>query len=107
MPVIKKGPQPRHNHPNLVKLLADELRGTQPSRPSADSPIIVEEDQRFGNNLHVTVIWNQWSMVQDKAERGAIILDAYDDAGQKQNLQRITMALGLTPLEATRLGIKY
>ncbi len=109
MPIRRIPPQPRHNHPGLVKLLANELRNpTDEQAPGAkDCPIVIEEESGYGQRLHVRVIWAKWDQVTDKAERAAIILDAYDEAGCKDKAALITLALGLTMSEADRIGISY
>lgn len=104
---VKRIQEPsRHNHPELVDLLAQELTASA-NQPGTDVPLIIEETRRHGNNLHVTVVWDRWDSVRDKAERGAVILDAYSQAGKKDDLGRITLALGLTKAEAETLGLEF
>ncbi|HEY3245908.1 MAG TPA: hypothetical protein VGM03_21410 [Phycisphaerae bacterium] len=89
--------RPRHSRPDLVDELAREMHTTGTSA-SPDIPTIYEEPQPYGNNLHVKVIWSRWAGIPVE-QRGAIILDAYEKAGLKNELRRITVALGLTPEE--------
>ena len=104
---VKRIQEPsRHNRPDLVDVLAEEL-ATPTKQASLEVPLIIEETRRFGNNLHVTVVWDRWDSVRDKAERGAVILDAYSQAGKKDDLGRITLALGLTKAEAETLGLEF
>ncbi|MFH0980958.1 MAG: hypothetical protein V2A79_05415 [Planctomycetota bacterium] len=105
MPIKRTPAKPAHGHPELVGLLVDELRHDAVAGPPG-SPLICEEEQRFGG-LHVTVIWDRWREVPDKAERGAIILDAYVEAGRVQDAKRIRLVLGLTEEEAKKLKIEY
>lgn len=81
----------------LVTKLERELDGR-----SKTGPRIIEEEQ-FGNRLHVTVIWDDWKALPPE-ERGRAIMDAYDHV-RHADVLRITIALGLTPAEAERLGI--
>ena len=81
----------------LVGKLEDELAGR-----STTGPQIIEEEQ-FGNRIHVTVIWDAWSDLPPE-ERGRAIMDAYEHA-RPDDVLRIIVALGLTPTEATRIGI--
>ena len=81
----------------LLTKLEDELAGR-----STTGPQIIEEEQ-FGSRIHVTVIWNAWKDLPPE-ERGRAIMDAYEHA-RPADVLRITIALGLTPAEATRLGI--
>ena len=107
MPLRRIDPPPRHTHPEIVEELAMELKSPREGTGEGALPLILEERQRYGNNLHVTVIWDRWRQVRDKAERGAIILDAYHEAGRLDDAKLITMALGVTQEEAQRLGIEY
>ena len=89
----------------LVQDLAQELTKEGVS-PTPDVPTVYEEAQSYGDNLHVTVIWNKWAGIPAE-ERGAIILDAYVQAGLDDEMRRITLALGLTPEDAENLRIEY
>ena len=103
MPRKKTAAKPRHSHPELVDKLVEEMQKTGVSAtPSV--PTIYEEEQSYGDNLHVTVIWNDWVSVPTE-ERGAIILDAYKKAGLENECRRISLALGLTVEEADKLQI--
>lgn len=102
MPRQKLPLRPRHSRPDLVETLVSELGKTGTS-PSPGTPTIYEEPQPYGNKLHVKVIWSNWTGVPVE-ERGAVILDAYQKAGLNDELRRITVALGLTPEEAERMG---
>jgi hypothetical protein len=100
----------RGKHPTLVKQLAKELK--QPPRtavakpPKAKSavPFIMEEEQQLSKRLHVYVIWDKWKGVED-GERGGVILDAYEQALGPRKALQISLVMGLTPQEATALGI--
>jgi hypothetical protein len=94
---------PGHSHPELVKILAEEMLKEGVSSTPA-TPTIYEEEQRYGDYMHVTVIWDAWEHVP-RDERGAIILDAYVVAGRQAELPRITFALGLTKKEADNLNL--
>ncbi len=106
MPFREVEASPPHQHPDLVKDLAKEL-ATPSNVAGFDVPAIKQEKQRYGDSLHVTVIWNRWNEVPDKAERGAVILEAYRESGRVNDARRITIALGLTSDEADRLKIVF
>lgn len=95
--------RPRHVHPELVKTLAEELQKEGVSS-TPDVPTIYEEEQPYGSGLHVKVLWSLWDGVPLE-ERGAIILDAYEEAGMADERRRIVVAMGLTPDEAQRLQL--
>jgi len=102
MPVIKKSYPPESTeHRRLVAELAAELRRNDiTDLPNA--PKIIEEEQYRGF-IHITVLWDAWKTVE-KEERGRIIMDAYDQE-RHDDIQKITVVLGLTNDEAQHLGI--
>ena len=102
MPRKISSAKPSHNRPDLVNVLVGELGKTGES-DTPDTPNIYEDEQRYTDSLHVTVVWNKWSEVPME-DRAAIILDAYHDAGMDDVMRRITIALGVTPDEAKKLG---
>lgn len=101
MPVKRISAKPRHNHPELVQALVEELRN--PRKIAEEGiPDIREEEQAFGGRIHVEVIWDLWEGVgQD--ERGPIILDAYKEARGVEEMLKIAQARGLTIEENLRL----
>lgn len=103
MPVIKKrlGPKDHPDHKRLVNELVRHLGGG-PGLPAF--PKIVEEDVRLSNNFRVYVSWDDWASVPD-TERSEIILEAYRQAKGVPEMLRISVAMGLTPLEARQLNI--
>lgn len=102
MPVIRKRlPPVSKKHARLVEQLVEELR-KEAATGSPSSPDIVEEEQR-GNHLHVTVLWDEWDDLAVE-ERGQIIMDAYKEA-RADDVLNITIAMGLTPAEAKRIGV--
>ena len=52
------------------------------------------------------MIWDDWSDL-DQVERSEIIMDAFEDRYGKDRACNVTVALGLTPAEAERMGIGY
>lgn len=98
MPVIKKPlPSESAQHKKLVNKLADELMAE-----TATGPQIIEAEQH-GGYLQVTVLWDEWRDI-DPTERGRIIMDAYA-MRRTSDLGKISLALGLTVAEASKLGI--
>ena len=65
---------------------------------------IVEEEVRLSNNFRVYVSWDDWASVPE-TERSEIILEAYKQAKGVPEMLRISVAMGLTPLEAKQLGV--
>lgn len=103
MPVLKRFPVLPPPQEQLVRALADEIERDSPDGlPYA--PVIIEEQVLQRSNYHVTVIWDAWTNLPGDV-RSAIILDAYRIAKGPEASLAITVALGLTHAEATKLGI--
>ncbi|MDQ2730731.1 MAG: hypothetical protein M3Y56_03650, partial [Armatimonadota bacterium] len=68
-------------------------------------PIIVEES---GPNspVHLYVIWSDWAELNQQ-ERSEIIMEAFEDVNGLENVLNVTVAMGLTPVEAKRMHIEY
>jgi hypothetical protein len=102
MPVIRKSkPSEPPRHAELTALLVTELQNAAATGPET-APLIVEDENRRGT-LHVQVVWDEFDEIAPE-QRGKIIMDAYEEA-RPDELSRITIAMGLTHKEATRLGI--
>jgi hypothetical protein len=52
------------------------------------------------------VIWSDWGDFNQQ-ERSEIIMDAYEEARGSDLVSLVTVAMGLTPTEAERMGIEY
>ena len=81
--------------------LVAELRAGEAG--TLGGPRIIEEELPL-NRLYVTVIWPEWVHVPAE-DRGKIILDAYEISSGPHARLAIGAALGLTPDEATRIGV--
>ena len=86
---------------DLKARLAEEFRHPQEQEPE---PVIVEETSVSGMRLYV--IWSAWSEL-DQRVRSKIILDAYQEARSQLEALKVKVAMGLTPQEATVMGIRY
>jgi len=82
-------------HP-LATQLADRIRGPL----SLNEPFIIQDRVPQTRSRHAVVIWDAWSEL-DRAERGRIIADAFEDAGVNDTVR---VALGLTQQEALGMG---
>lgn len=83
------------------------------NNPSLDikEPVLIESEQpvRFSvahKPLHLYVIWSDWQSVRSQ-DRSEIILKAYEATHDMEDTLRVTLAMGLTPTEAERMGIKW
>lgn len=109
MPVHKYGIQSRHDREDLVSLIADELlidsEGKTPMtyEPPDMAPQIYIDENRGPDRLHITVIGSFWEGVAE-VQRPAIILDAFCKAGRREAADHASIAMGLTPHEASALG---
>jgi len=104
MPVkklVRSGPTPADQV--LRDRLVDEWRHPN---PAASQPIILEESSGPAQPVHVYVIWDEGSPV-GSIERSEIIMDAYEEVHGRAQSANVTVAMGLTPEEADRLGVRY
>lgn len=90
-----------------VALFGDGLQRNEETFTSPEAyevPYVIEERGLSSDHLHVSVIWDRWKDVP-RAERGRVILDAYRQARNEQEMLRIKLAPGLTYGEAQEIGI--
>jgi hypothetical protein len=103
MPVHRYVAKRTPDQSKLLSRLAAEWRSTN---SKAKEPVILEEPNRRGEIEHVYVIWNDWAHL-DRTTRGEIIMDAAEKVKPQADVARITIAMGLTPDEADRFGLKW
>ena len=84
--------------PSLASGLTEAALGLKYKRPN-----IIEGQIRNTDRLEVYVVWEGWVGVSEEHRTNAI-LDAYRE-GQPKKIDRIVIALGVTPEEAKNLGI--
>lgn len=101
MPIKQLWPQKRPpSQDPMVRQLAAEW-----DRPSGNAfPVVVEEMNHRSERVHVYVVWDTWESL-DADERSQIILDAAELVFP--TVEPITIAMGLTPSEADRIGIDW
>ena len=89
---------PRHDE--LVKLLVAEMdKGAEGTGPTIIDQRVMNSDRR-----HVYVIWDDWKDVVED-HRSAAILDAYGEKHGKEQMLKVSIAMGLTSQESEALGI--
>jgi hypothetical protein len=90
-----------------ARLLVDQLvaEWSQPD-PSAAQPVILEERTGPGGAVHVYVVWDAWATIEG-IERSEIIMEAFIRRYGQDASSDVTVAMGLTPVEADRLRIPY
>jgi hypothetical protein len=79
--------------------LETELRAP---KDSGQPEIVIERPNPA--TTHLFVIWSKWEHLEQMV-RSRIILDAFGTAKGDAEAVKVTVAMGLTPDEATRLGI--
>jgi hypothetical protein len=87
----------------LVDRLAQEWESPD---PTATEPVVLEERNPKGEVVHVYVVWSDWAQMS-RENRGEVIMDAAERIKPIPDVLKITIALGLTPEEADRFGIKW
>lgn len=104
MPVKQIGPrQPSPMAGQLAQRLIAEWNSPQ---GTSAQPVIVEEHDAVGRLIHVYVVWDEWSNLEAD-ERSEIVLDACEKVKGRTATLDLTIAMGLTSLEADRLRIPY
>lgn len=104
MPVkklVRSGPSPTAQA-LLDRLVAEWQRPV----PGAQQPIIIEEASGQGQPVHLYVVWDDWASL-GSIERSEVVMDAYEQVHGRRDATNVTVAMGLTPVEAERLGIRY
>ncbi len=89
---------------DLLARLLQEWRSPQASENA--EPLIIEE--RPGNHdrvNHLYVVWSEWGELTPM-ERSKIVLQAYTQFKGQDLANSVTLAMGLTPDEAEKIGIK-
>ena len=104
MPVkklVRSGPSPAAQA--LLNRLVDEWRSPA---PGAQQPVIIEEGGAQNQPLHLYVVWDDWAPL-GSIERSEVIMDAYEQVRGRGGSPIVTVAMGLTPIEADSIGIRY
>lgn len=70
------------------------------------TPVILVQRRDSMNALHVYVVWDSWADM-DQVERSEIIMDACEQHLGRDDTLKVTVAMGLTRDEATRMGIDF
>lgn len=83
----------------LKARLIDEWQGRSGVQPVPD---ILEETDSQNRIVHVTVTWDAWSDL-DAQTRSEMIVDALQAVKGEAAVVELTLAIGLTHAEATRL----
>jgi hypothetical protein len=86
------------------EVLRAELRAELEHPKASGEPEIVIERPNPAT-VHLYVIWSKWNDLEQMA-RSRIILDAYTETKGESEANKVTVAMGLTPAEASRLGVK-
>ena len=83
--------------------LQDKLKAELEHPRAKGEPVIVIERPNIGTT-HLYVIWSKWGNM-DQMVRSRIILDAFEETKGQTEAVKVTVSMGLTPVEAKRLGI--
>lgn len=101
MPVREIHPARSPEREALVRELLAEW-----SYPTANpEPVVLEQFGPDHKLVHVYVVWDKWRQL-DGVERSEIIMEAAEKRAPREYLN-VTIAMGLTPEEADRFGIKW
>ncbi len=87
----------------LVDGVVAEWRSPQSTN---SEPVILTERRRDGKIEHVYVIWSKWDKIE-RVQRSEAVMDAVEKVLLADEVLNVTIAMGLTPDEADRLGLKW
>ena len=79
--------------------LEEELRSP---KASGEPDIVIERPH--SSTIHLVVIWSKFQGIE-QVVRSSIILDAFTAVKGIPEAQKVTVAMGLTPDEAQRMGL--
>jgi hypothetical protein len=84
--------------------LREKLKAELESPQATGEPDIIVERPN-ASTTHLFVVWSAWEPLE-QVVRSRIILDAYSEARGEGEALKVTVAMGLTPEEASRLGLE-
>jgi hypothetical protein len=95
-----------YSNPRAENLQARLVQEWTLPQTGAVEPVIIEENAQFYQDLkHLYVVWSEWEGLNQR-ERSRIIMGAYEQI-HASGAASVTVAMGLTPKEAARLGVEY
>jgi hypothetical protein len=103
MPVRRLNPARAPAQSQLVDRLTTEWKSPT---SGATEPVVVEETDAKGNVVHLYVVWSDWAQL-DRIRRGEVIMEAAERVMPVDDVLKITIAMGLTPVEADNFGLKW
>ena len=101
-----------HNrNPEIEQLQATLTSEWNHPSSGVSEPVLIEAEQPVTWNvahkpLHLYVIWSDWLSIRQQ-DRSEIILNAYESTHDTEDTLRVTLAMGLTPEEAKRMGLNW
>lgn len=106
MPVREypESPRTRQSEELLRQLVSEWTSPSEEDDPQ--TPLILIRRQSDANALHIYVVWDSWCDLE-QVERSEIIMDACEQHLGKEEILRVTVAMGLTREEANRMGIRH
>ena len=104
MPVKKLGPKSYSSESQ--EMLKEILEEWRTPTEDCDKPIIILEDNGRDDPTHIYVLWDKWEGIPH-LERSEIVMDACENVLGLEKCSRITVAMGLTNIEADRMKISF
>ena len=104
MPVKKF--RPLQAPPEAAALTDRLVKEWRAKNSKAQQPVILEDSGRPNQPVRLYVVWDDWRDLGGQ-ERSEIIMDAYEARYGKDKVVNVSVAMGLTPAEADRMGISF
>ena len=95
--------QPTPAAAELARLIVQEW---QNKTENPNNPIILLDRSGPGGARHIFVVWDRWSGLE-QLQRSEAIMDAAEEVLDKAEALKVTLAMGLTKVEAKRLNIRF
>lgn len=104
MPVkkVNRHLSPTSDEQELLRRLVDEWRGTT----NSTQPVILEEQDGPQSPKRIYVVWDAWDGFE-RVRRSELIMDAFEQIFTPDDALNVTVAMGLTPNEASRFGLQW
>ena len=89
--------------PNEAELRSEIEAELRNAKPDGEPLIVIERPHP--STTHLFVIWSKFGDLE-QIVRSRLILDAYENVKGKAEAAKVTVSMGLTQVEAGRMGIK-
>lgn len=91
------------NLPDEADLRAELISELRAPNESGEPVIVIERSRP--SSIHLFAVWSRFEEVEQYV-RSRVLLDAFKEAKGEDEALKVTVSMGLTPVEAQRMGIE-